>query len=121
MAVPLAMDLRVRVMKDVDAGMSAEKASVKYSISARTIYAWKKLRRDNGSLEPRSRRHGPQPKLNGRREEILQAQRENPDLTLEELRSQLGLEAGISTLWTALTVWGQVLKKSAAGRRTEAA
>ena len=121
MAVPLAMDLRVRVMKDVDAGMSAEKASVKYSISARTIYAWKKLRRDNGSLEPRSRRYGPQPKLNERREEILQAQRENPDLTLEELRSQLGLEAGISTLWTALTVWGQVLKKSAAGRRTEAA
>ena len=120
MAVPLAMDLRIRVMKDVDGGMSAEKAAVKYSISARTIYEWKKLRRDQGSLEPRPRRYGPKPKLQERREEILQAQRENVDLTLEELRSQLGLEVGISTLWTALTAWGQVLKKSPESRRAEA-
>ena len=53
MAVPLGMDLRVRVMKDVDAEKSADRAAVKCSISARTIYEWKKLRRENGSLEPR--------------------------------------------------------------------
>lgn len=34
MAAALAMDLRTRVMADVDAGMSAEKAAVKYSVSA---------------------------------------------------------------------------------------
>ena len=37
MATALASDLRMRVMVDVEAGMSAEK----YSVSARTIYHWK--------------------------------------------------------------------------------
>ena len=41
MATALASDLRMRVMVDVEAGMSAEKAAEKYSVSARTIYHWK--------------------------------------------------------------------------------
>jgi hypothetical protein len=53
MAAPLVMDLRVRVMRDVEAGMSAEKAALKYCVSGRTIYDWKKLQRENGTVEPR--------------------------------------------------------------------
>ena len=50
---PYSSDLRTRVMQDVEAGMSAEKAAVKYSVSARTIYAWKALLRETGCLSPR--------------------------------------------------------------------
>ena len=48
MAAALAKDLRIRVMVDVDAGMSAEKAGQKYSVSTRTIYHWRALRRETG-------------------------------------------------------------------------
>lgn len=121
MASPLSMDLRTRVMNDVEAGMSAERAAVKYSLSARTIYQWKKLKRETGSLAPRCGRSGPRPKLEPYRERILVAVKENSGITLEELKAQLQLPGCLSTVWNALRAWGIVLKKSPAGRRTAAA
>ena len=116
MATALAGDLRVRVMGDVDAGMSAERAAVKYSVSARTIYHWKALRRETRALEPRAGKTGPKPKLAEHRERILAAVRENSAITLSDLRETLQLPACVSTLWVALRTWGIVLKKSPAGR-----
>jgi transposase len=116
MAVALGNDLRVRVMADVDAGMSAEKAAVKYSISARVVYQWKALRRDTGALKPRAGKTGPQPKLAEQRERIQAAVRENPSVTLHDLHQQLKLTGCVSTLWNALREWGIVLKKSSASR-----
>jgi transposase len=116
MATALAGDLRVRVMGDVDAGMSAEKAAVKYSVSARTIYHWKALRRETRALAPRAGKTGPKPKLAEHRERILAAVRADSAITLNDLRETLQLPASVSTLWTALRTWGIVLKKSPAGR-----
>ena len=116
MATALAGDLRVRVMGDVDAGMSAERAAVKYSVSARTIYHWKALRRETRALEPRAGKTGPKPKLAEHRERILAAVRENSAITLSDLRETLQLSVCVSTLWVALRTWGIVLKKSPAGR-----
>ena len=115
MAAALAGDLRVRVMLDVDAGMSAEKAAVKYSVSARTIYHWKALRRETGVLEPRAGKTGPKPKLAAHRERILAAVREDSAITLNDLRAKLQLPGCVATLWLALWSWGIVLKKSPAG------
>ena len=112
MAAALAGDLRIRVMVDVDAGMSAEKAAVKYSVSARTIYHWKALRRETRTLEPRGGKTGPKPKLAEYRERILAAVREDSAITLNDLREKLQLPACVSTLWQALRTWGIVLKKS---------
>jgi len=111
MAAALTSDLRVRVMADVDTGMSAEKAAEKYSVSARTIYHWKALRRETGVLAPRAGKTGPKPKLANDRERILAAVRADSALTLHALRQQLQLPVGISTLWQALRAWGIVLKK----------
>lgn len=116
MAAALAKDLRFRVMADVDAGMSAEKAAEKYSVSARTIYHWKALRRETGALKPRAGQTGPKPKLTQHRERILAVVREDSAITLHDLRAKLQLSAGVTTLWTALRKWGLVLKKSPAGR-----
>jgi len=116
MAAALTKDLRVRVMIDVDAGMSAERAAEKYSVSARTIYHWKALRRETGALVPRGGKTGPKPKLAGDRERILAAVREDSAITLNDLREKLQLPASVATLWLALRTWGIVLKKSPAGR-----
>lgn len=116
MAAALAKDLRMRVMVDIDAGMSAEKAAVKYSVSARTIYHWKALRRETGAMRPRGGKTGPKPKLAEHREQILAAVRENSAITLNDLRETLQLPACVATLWRALRTWGIVLKKSPAGR-----
>ena len=111
MAAALTGDLRVRVMVDVDAGMSAEK----YSVSARTIYHWKALRRETGAMEPRGGKTGPKPKLAEHRERILAAVREDSAITLNDLRETLQLPACVTTLWLALRTWGIVLKKSDEG------
>lgn len=116
MAAALAMDLRTRVMADVDAGMSSEKAAEKYSVSARTIYQWKALRRETGSVEPRDGKTGPKPKLEEHRERIQAAVREDSGITLNDLKTKLQLPTCVATLWTALRTWGIVLKKSPASR-----
>jgi len=115
MAAALTGDLRMRVMVDVDAGMSAEKAGRKYSVSARTIYHWKALRRETGAMEPREGKTGPKPKLAEHRERILAAVRGNSAITLSDLCETLQLPACVATLWLALRTWGIVLKKSPAG------
>jgi transposase len=117
----LSLDLRMRVMDDVDLGMSAETAAARYSVSARAVYNWKRLKRETGSLAPRRGKTGPKRKLDPYRETILAAIQENPDLTLEALQSQLQLPGCLQTLWNALHRWGIVLKKSYAGSRTTAA
>ena len=116
MAAAPAKDLRVRVMVDVDAGMSAEKAAVKYSVSARTIYHWKTLRRETRALEPRGGKTGPKPKLAEHRERILAAVREDSAITLNDLREKLQRPACVTMLWLALRTWGIVLTKSPEGR-----
>lgn len=109
---PYSLDLRTRVMADVESGMSAERAAVKYSVSARTIYKWKGLKRETGSLNPRQGKGGPKRKLESYREPILATLKEKSGLTLAELRSQLQLPGCLQTLWNALHRWGIVLKKS---------
>lgn len=116
MAAALAKDLRVRVMADVDAGLTAEQAAEKYSVSARTIFHWKALRRETGAVVPRAGKTGPKPKLAEHRERILAAVREDSAITLSDLREKLQLRVGVTTLWQALRAWGVVLKKSLASR-----
>ena len=108
MAAAYGMDLRNRVMADVRAGMSAEEAAGKYSVSPRTVYNWKTLRAEKGTVEPR----GVKPKLREHRDRILAVVEENSGITLEELRERLQLPVCLSTVWLALKTWGIVLKKS---------
>ena len=121
MASSYGMDLRNRVMADVEAGMSAENAAVKYSVSPRTVYNWKTLRTEKGTLKPRDGKPGVKPKLQEYRDRILTVVELNSGITLEELRERLELPVCLSTVWLALKTWGIVLKKSDPRSRTEAA
>jgi transposase len=120
MAAALAMELRARVMKDIDAGISVERVAEKYSVSARTIYNWKALVREKGTFQARDGKPGPKRKLEDSREAILAAVGEDSGMTLEELKAKLDLPVCLSTVWMALKAWGIVLKKSPAGSRTTA-
>lgn len=51
--MPLSIDLRKRVVEDVDNGISVESASKTFKVSKRAIYRWLKLRKETGSLEPK--------------------------------------------------------------------
>ena len=121
MARGYSLDLRTRVIDDLESGMSADDVAVKYSVAVRTIYAWQQLKRETGSLQPRKGQTGPKLKLKPYREKILAAIQNNPNLTLEELQSQFQLPGCIQTLWNALNRWGIVLKKSHPSHRTESA
>lgn len=121
MAAALSVDLRTRVMDDLDRGMSADAVAAKYSVSTRTVFAWKALREETGDIVPRHGKTGPKPKLGPHRDAITQAIRNNPDVTLNELRSQLKLPGCLQTLANALHRWGLALKKSPASRRTATA
>lgn len=121
MAAAYGMDLRKRVMADVQSGMSAEKAAAKYSVSPRTVYNWKTLQLEKGTLKPRDGKPGAKPKLQAYRDRILTAVDQDSGITLEELRERLELPVCLSTVWLALKAWGIVLKKSDPRSRTEAA
>jgi transposase len=119
MPAPLAMDLRVRVMGDLESGMTVPAVAEKYHVSTRTVFNWKSLQKANGSCRPRCGRTGPKPKLTDDRERILATVAEEPSLTLVELRDRLNLAVSVKTLWLALRNWNIVWKKSTAGGRTE--
>ena len=113
-----SLDLRERVMSDVDKGMYIEAVAEKYSVSTRVIFQWRDLRDQTGELLPRKGKTGPKLKLESFRSEILDAVQSNPSITLEELKTKLELPGCLQTLWHALRRWGIVLKKSHTGDRT---
>lgn len=112
-----SLDLRERVMSDVDKGMFIEAVAEKYSISTRVIFQWRDLRDETGELLPRKGKTGPKPKLESYRAEILSVIESNSSVTLEELKAKLDLPGCVQTLWHALRRWGIVLKKSRASHR----
>ena len=91
MAAGYSLDLRTRVMDDLERGLSPQATAEKYSVTTRTVFAWKALKRESGSIAPRRGKTGPKLKLEPHRQAILDKVRENSDLTLEELKSQLDL------------------------------
>lgn len=111
MASAYGMDPRNRVMADVQAGMSAAEAADKYSASPRTVYNWKTLQAEKGTVEPRDGKPGVKPKLLEHRDRILAVVEENSGITPEELQDQLQLPVCLSTVWLALRTWGIELKK----------
>lgn len=115
------MDLRTRVMADVDGGMGTNAAAEKYRVSADWIRKLKRLRRETGSFAPRQQRVSHATKLDNDLPRLEQLVKERPDATLKELRAALGCEASVSCIWRALRRLQITFKKSSSGRRAAAA
>lgn len=99
---PYSMDLRVRVMSDVDGGMRTTAVAQKYRVSADWIRKLKRLRRETGSFAPRQQRVSHATKLDEDLPRLEQLVAQQPDATLKELRDALGAPVSISSVWRAL-------------------
>jgi transposase len=115
-----SMDLRVRVLADSDAGMGTRAVATKYSVSESWVRRLKQRRREKGEIAPRQRRPS-LPKWLPYAERLQELVRDRADATLGELRTRLGGELSITTLWRALHELRLTFKKSPAGCRAGSA
>ena len=120
MAAAYSMDLRARVVKDADGGLTSKELAERYHVSRAWVDALKPRRREKGSIAPRT-----QTKFRGR---VLQGQEDRlralvtaqPDATLAELREALRTSAALATIWRELNQLDFTVKKTRTRRRTTA-
>jgi transposase len=121
MAAAYSMDLRTRVLKDADAGLSSKELAERYHVSRAWVDALKQRRRETGAFAPLK-----PTKFRGRalattdldRLAALVAAR--PDATLTEIREALRSSAGLTTIWRACNQLDLTFKKNRTRRRTTA-
>ena len=106
-----SLDLRTRVLKDCDAGMTTRLVARKYDVSESWVRRLKQRRREHGEIAPRPPRNQRRPKwlpLAQRIEELIDQQ---PDITLKELQQALQTDISIQTLSRALQQLKLTIKK----------
>jgi transposase len=102
MAAAYSMDLRTRVLKDSDAGLSSKALAERYHVSRAWVDALKQRRRETGAFAPRK-----PTRFRGRALTTADLDRlsawvaARPDATLGEIREALRTAAGLTTLWRA--------------------
>jgi transposase len=97
-----SLDLRVRVLADYDAGMTFAQAARKYTVSAEWVRRIVRRREQTGEVAARPPVNRRVPFHRRHEAELRSAMAEDSSLTLEALRSKLGVECDLSTLWYAL-------------------
>jgi transposase len=118
---PYSLDLRERVLKDCDAGMTTAAVARKYSVSPAWVRRLKQRRRQTGQVAPTPQRHGPRPAWEALADRIRVAVRQAPDLTLAEYLDRFALPISKSALARGLAALGLSRKKSRAGPASRAA
>jgi transposase len=110
-----SMDLRQRVLKDVDAGLKTGMIADKYSVSPAWVRRLKQRRAATGEVAPRQQRHGQLAGWVKHAEPIREAVRQAPDATLAEYRQRFRIPLSKSALARALVHLGLTRKKSHSG------
>ena len=121
MAAAYSMDLRKRVLKDADAGLSSKELAARYHVSRAWVDALKQRRRETGAFAPRPQTKFRSRVLAGQEERLATLLLARPDATIAELRDALPTTAGVSTLWRTIGQLGFTLKKNRTRRRTASA
>ena len=113
MAAAYSIDLRTRVLKDADAGLSSKDLAERYHVSRAWVDALKQRRRETGAFAPLKQtkfRRRALVEAETRRLATLVAAR--PDATLAELREALRTSVGLTTIWRALKQLDLTFKKN---------
>ena len=97
-----SIDLRERVLVDFQAGMKFADLGRKYSVSAEWVRQFIRRFQSTGEIAARPPLTKKMPFYRRHERALRAALAEQPDLTLEGLRTQLGLDVSIGTLHQAL-------------------
>ncbi len=112
-------DLRIRVLRACESGMTVRKVSEAYKVSEIFIYRLKRLKKETGQIEAKKQGGYKKIKLLSQAEELKKIVKATPDITLEELQETLnadGKKPSISTLWRMLDRLGLSYKKNTTRR-----
>jgi transposase len=116
MAAPYSDDLRSRVLSAYARGMETKEVAESLDVSPAWARRVKQRHRETGELT-----HRP---LGGKRFEkidrgrLVELIRQQPDMTLAELRDELGVSCALSAVCTALKKLGLSFKKRPSTRRS---
>jgi transposase len=97
-----SLDLRTRVLADFQAGLTFAELGRKYTTSAEWVRQFIRRHQATGEVEARPPRNNRVPFHRRYETELRAAVADNPSLTLEALRTRLGVDCDLSTLWHAL-------------------
>ena len=124
MARAYSSDLRIRVIRVVEDGVSARGAGRRLGIGESTATAWVGRWRRSGSVEAKSQKGRSRSPLKAHTEWLLARIGERADLTLEEIRLLLlderGVRVAVSSIWRFYDRHGISFKKNRTRRRAAA-
>lgn len=103
MAKAYSMDLRVRVLADVDGGMGTRAVAARCTVSEAWVRRRKQRRAATGETTPRSSRNRRVGFRQRHADALRAAVAADGNRTLAELRAHLGVRVSLGTLWQALT------------------
>lgn len=107
---PYSKEFRREVLADCDAGQGTREVALRHQVSESWVRRIKQERREQGKTAPLVTRRRV-PKWHAEQEQIKAAIRRQPDLTLKELKAELGTELSVQTLCRALQQLKLHLKK----------
>ena len=114
---PYSMDLRQRVARAWDGGLTVEAIAAKYEVSRAWVHRLMQRRRETGSLAPRKQTTFRRRVLADQEAKLAALIAAQPDATLAEIREALPTSAALSTLWVAIDRLGLTVKKNGPRRR----
>jgi transposase len=113
------MELRRRVLADCDAGLNTLAVAVKHDVSPAWVRRLKQRRRESGEIAPRPPIKKKPPKWQAYADRLQAFIRDQPDITLREIREQLGVDVSLQTLSVALRRLKYTLKKKSSAPRNK--
>lgn len=118
-------DLRVRVIRFVEAGAAARAAGRQIAVGESTAVKWVARWRETGSASAKPGTGHSRSPLKLHAAWLLDLVKVEPDLTLEEIQERLvevrGLKAGIGSVWRFFDRHGISFKKNRSRLRTGSA
>jgi transposase len=115
MPQPLSRDLRKRLVEAVEAGATCHAAAGRFAVSVSCVIKLLQRWRKKGTFEPKQIGGYRQLALAPHEALVRALVKEQPDLTLPELRAELareGVQVGRSSVWRFLEARAITLKKS---------
>ena len=111
---PLSMDLKERILAAILNDKETMPAiAVRFSVSHKMVQKIKYQYRDTGTLQRQNQKVGRKRILTQRQFScISKLIRENPSLTLEQLRANLKVDCCLTTIWHELQRQHKTFKKS---------